>query len=96
MRRAFFAFGLFLFLACSLSLGASATDLKSLESPRAASVAQPIQLIPSPIPMTSCTVSCWWDPNISCTSQAGLCQHQDLKGTEIIRCDGVPHLCPGP
>ncbi len=92
MRKALFTSALLLVLACGLSWGASAAELKPLDSTQGATSTE---LMPSPVSRTACTVTCWFDPSISCTSQAGDCRHQDLKGTEIIKCDGVVHLCPG-
>ncbi|MES1243161.1 MAG: hypothetical protein ABUT39_16230 [Acidobacteriota bacterium] len=90
MRRALFVSALLLVLACSLSWGASAADLKSFDGAQGASFSKPM---PSPVPMASCTETCWFNPSISCTSPSGNCRHQDLKGVEIIRCDGVIHVC---
>lgn len=90
MRKAIFASALFLLLAGS----ASAADLATTCNAQVSGGAQSPEFMPKPTPAAACTVSCWWAPSITCTSQAGDCRHQDLKGIEIIRCDGVPHVCP--
>lgn len=88
MNRAFFAFALFLLLAGS----ASAADLTASNAP-APDTAQDL-FLPAPTQAAACTVSCWLDPTITCTSQSGNCYHPFIKGLEWITCDGVTKVCP--
>jgi ABC-type transport system substrate-binding protein len=46
------------------------------------------------VPMASCTVTCPWDPGISCTSASGNCKIGSIKGLDYIVCDGVRQICP--
>lgn len=87
MRKAFFASTLLLLLACSLSWGASVADLKPLDGTQeAVPMAKP--------PSGPCTVTCWNDPTITCTSQTGNCTTGGFWGIWWITCDGTYHYCP--
>jgi hypothetical protein len=90
MSRAVFASALFLLLAGS----ASAADLTASNAPVPDAAQIPV-FMPTPTPAASCTVSCWLDPTITCTSQAGNCYHPFVKGLEWITCDGATQVCPG-
>ena len=85
MRKALFASALLLF-----AVSASAADLAT-----PAPIPAPDLFTPKPTPAAACTVSCWWDPSISCTSQSGNCHHPFVKGLEWISCDGHSQVCPG-
>jgi hypothetical protein len=89
MNRAFFAFALFLLLAGS----ASAADLATSNAPVPDAAQLPV-FMPTPTPAAACTVSCSFDPTITCTSQSGNCHHPFIKGLEWITCDGVTKVCP--
>ena len=91
MRRALFVSSLLLLLACSLAWGASAADLKPLEGTYGA---VPMAKPTPPPPPAPCTISCYLDPTITCTSQTGDCHHPTVKGLEWINCDGVTQVCP--
>jgi hypothetical protein len=88
MRKAIFASALFLLLAGS----ASAADLTTSNAP-APNAARDL-FLPAPTPAAACTVSCWTDPSITCTSQAGSCSTGGFWGVYWITCDGVRHRCP--
>ncbi|MES1243168.1 MAG: hypothetical protein ABUT39_16265 [Acidobacteriota bacterium] len=94
MTRALFASTLLLLLACGLSWGASAAELKPLDGVQGAvPMAKPTP--PPPPPSGPCTISCYLDPTITCTSQVGDCHHPTVKGLEWINCDGHVQVCPG-
>lgn len=91
MRKALFASAFLLLLAMS----ASAADLMTpAASAPASDIAQGV-FMPKPTPAAACTVSCYFDPSISCTSQSGNCYHPTIKGLEWISCDGHSQVCPG-
>lgn len=93
MRKTLFASAFLLLLAGS----ASAADL-ACPSPvlNLDSASAPVFMAkPTPPPPPGpCTVSCYLDPTITCTSQTGSCQHPNVKGFEWITCDGVSYACP--
>jgi hypothetical protein len=89
MRKVIFASALFLLLAGS----ASAADLTTTSSAPVPDAAQEL-FTPKPTPAAACTVSCWTDPTITCTSQAGSCSTGGFWGVYWITCDGVRHMCP--
>ena len=87
MRKAIFA-AAFLLLAGS----AFAADLTSSSAP-APDVAQDL-FLPAPTQAAACTIACWTDPTITCTSQAGNCSKGGFWGVYWITCDGVRTMCP--
>jgi opacity protein-like surface antigen len=90
MKRTLFASALLLLLAGS----ASAADLTATSNAPVSGGAQSVEFTPKPTPAAACTVSCWTDPSITCTSQAGSCSTGGFWGVYWITCDGVRHMCP--
>lgn len=92
MRRAFFASALFLLVAGSASAADQACPALTLNLDAAAPTF--MAKTPPPPPPGPCTVSCWADATITCSSQVGDCHHASAKGAEWITCDGATQLCP--
>jgi len=88
-----------LILVAVLAIAWSAVSAAPQSSPAAVSQASQAPLLsldPSQgaVPMASCTVSCPWDPGISCASASGNCKYASIKGLDYISCDGVRQICP--
>lgn len=94
MRRAFFASALFLLLAGSTSAADPACPAPALSLDATQGAVFMAKPTPPP-PPGPCTVSCWLDPTITCSSQVGSCYHASAKGVEWLTCDGVTYICPG-
>jgi hypothetical protein len=90
IRKAIFASALLLLLAGI----ASAADLTAIGNAPVSGGNQSVEFMPKPTPAAACTVSCWTDPSITCTSQAGSCSTGGFWGVYWITCDGVRHMCP--
>jgi hypothetical protein len=90
MRKAIFASALFLLLAGS----ASAADLTATSNTPISGGTQGALFTPKPTPAAACTVSCWNDPTITCSSQTGSCSTGGFWGVYWITCNGVRHMCP--
>jgi hypothetical protein len=90
MRKTFLLIALLLTLAGS----ASAADLTTAASPAPAPAPAQDLFLPAPNQTAACTVSCFTDPNITCSSQSGNCSRGGFWGVYWITCDGVRTMCP--
>ncbi len=93
MRKTFFASAFLLLLAGSASAADLACPSPALNFDSASAPVFMAKPTPPP-PSGPCTVSCYLDPTITCTSQVGDCHHPTPKGAEWITCDGVSQICP--
>jgi hypothetical protein len=98
MRKIFVFTALLLTMATGLTwsapVPAPSADLTSQAPVLTPDGTQGAMFMPKPTPAAACTVSCWTDPTITCTSQTGNCSTGGFWGVYWITCDGVRRMCP--
>ena len=95
MKKTFVLSVLVLCMALGLAWSATSSSVPTQEQLRELE-AQILGPAANPVPAASCTVSCPFNPEITCSGTSGDCRVGGGKGLTWLYCDGkIRQVCPG-